>query len=283
MKDDRTQHIRSSKEIARFLVDNKYTLVGRINGIYPIPRYYHIKLEKHVNKDLSKRIGKVIMYQTEIGEQVRGIKYAERVMADVTALRLYSQNLQSYVPKKDCFCDLQDFYFKKKFFLTDYQKKMLNLNPDIFDSMAAEKIKNVKQKLGQMDLFRVALYRQLLRNYPTDPTEDSETAFAHCSDIVANLVVPRAYPPEYAECCVVDPEKVQIARPIADMDNVKALPSRACSQPNFMEYESLCSDIDWLDLAISLKKEFTYLTQLEEKELNKRNQRKDAVFYESFN
>ena len=53
--------ISSQDDIPAFLAKNRYTLCLGATNTFPIPRYYHLKFEKQINKDYSKMLDKVVL------------------------------------------------------------------------------------------------------------------------------------------------------------------------------------------------------------------------------
>lgn len=279
--DERTQRVRSEREQARFLAENKYTLVSRINGIYPIPRYYHLKMEKHISKFFSKETGRVVQYNTSLGEEVKAVKAIKRLTDDQAVLRMYPKTLNMSIPPKDIYCDMQAFYKDRKIFMTDFQKKIISMTPDDFIAESTKRANYVIDHLANNEYY-LSLYRCFVRNFPCVGDETPDSLFANISDIIISHIVPRSVPPEYAEVGLVPVDgNVEIAVPISDMEDVRQLPRCACHLKSFSYYEQICQYMDWLDIVISLRKEYNYILKQEDRELKRKAMRSKPRIYKS--
>ena len=218
--------IMQSSSPADFLAKNQFTLNFE-NMNVPIPRYYHLKLERVVNKEYSLALGRVYTELTDIGKRVKVLQFEHKISYDMVYLRtLNEHSLQTLFPQ----------YSAVKDFVPDWSNTFYN-------KIRSRSISDICHFLGMLDLRKVALYRGFLRYYPVgdfDPafyTLDVEGLF---ESSLCNKVVP----PEFVEKGLSESEVV--STPLKD-DKKLLLSVRTCSENHFYRYyERLARALDVL-------------------------------------
>lgn len=253
--------INAQQDIAKFLADNKYNLWNDSNGSFPIPRYYHLKLEKRINKEYSKLLDKVVLERTEIGTKVREIRLNRSIDRDVAKLRTLSSFSMSF--------DLLDHNVIKSYFvfLKEHRQHMINRLENIFFRVVEswEKYKYyrdwlmdyIPNELQRLDIRRFSAYRIFLRFMPICEDEDPSHKFAEVDDIIHNILYPSVYPPEF-EDVIVPSGLSEFGSPVTDDLNIKR--TTVCRDlPYFADYEKLSQALDNYSLLSGISKEFNTL------------------------
>lgn len=274
----------SQKDIPSFLARNTYQLYNDPNGCYPIPRYYHLKVEKQINKEYSKVLDKVVLERTEIGTKVRAIRLSQSVLKDEVNLRsLTYQHIYNLLTCEDVFLSrfefLRDNLPHRLLHFENLYYKVYNLYGSF------EEMKNtlllIPELIQTLCLHRLSLYRCFLRFMPLLDEEVPEHKFVEVSDIIRNILHPSVYPPEYAD--KICPSGLsEFAVPLDDNPHLKK--QKLCKDnPYFMGYERVCTLIDHFNILSSITKEFNTLVKRYQKERCKYVEGSKPIIYKSFN
>lgn len=253
--------IMSQTDIPSFLAKNSVSLWNDSSGTFPIPRYYHLKIEKSINKDYSILLDKVVLERTDIGTKVKSIRLHESVIKDMSNLSdITPQKILISVPPESVWLSRFDFlrtnmahrlnYFENLF------HKVVNRYPS-YDSMRETFKVLIPQMYSMIDKYKLSLYRCFLRYMPISEDEVPEHKFCEVSDIIKNMLYPSVYPPEYADI-IVPSGLSEFAHPLAN-DDVLKHQSICKYNPYFKVYESLCTLFDDFNCVASISKEFNTL------------------------
>lgn len=275
--------IQSQDDIPQFLKNNSYRLYNDDKGVYPIPRYYHLKLEKFINKEYSKLLDKVVLERTEIGTKVKELRLSESVSKDMLNLQVLtsdyiSRHLQgelSFRSRIDALRVLvpqQCMHFDK--ILNVVLGSYINFS-DMSHKLSCE----IPALLRELGIYRVSTYRVFLRYMPLLEEEDPEHKFQEIEDIKHCMLYPPVYPPEYEEI-IVPSGLSEFAHP-TDAPEVRHV-SLCCHHRYFQRFETLCRYIDDFNVLVSIHKEFDTLYKKYRKALCKYYQGDIPTIYSSF-
>lgn len=157
-------------DLVRFLVDDKWKLCDGQSGVFPIPKYYHRKIERIIDEETSKLVGCVRQKFSEVGSKVKVGRLYESFIRTAKDIKGINQpyidtQLPENVPVGVKISDI-------KIYLADR---------DEIRSELANLIKSV-------DVNDFVLYRMLLRYTPCDLSETYDSAFLSLPTIVENIV-----------------------------------------------------------------------------------------------
>lgn len=255
--------VMKQKDIPAFLASNQYNLNNGESSIYRLPRYYHLKLEKEINKSVSAAVDKVVLDNTEVGKEVKKIVYLHKLLTEKYNLsRLTGDYLKVSMPSYDAVVLALDKL--KKYGFTDTNCYLLrDASPDCFDDL----VKILGRELNDIDLDKLAKYRSYLRYYPIFEDDCPEAMFSYIDDIINNMISSDSIPPEYIGTYYPFAPNGRIARPI-EKDTLSLYVT--CSQHKYFEYyETICKLLDIYDMAVSVVKECAYLDKKYKKERTK--------------
>lgn len=244
--------IAKQSDIPQFLVRNMYRLANDSEYDFNIPRYYHIKFEREVDKVTSKLVDKVVTRPSDIGLMVKRIRLEQVVIKDVTNLRVLRDSLNSSQIDFD--------EFEKRF---DYVNKSGKLS-NLFNYYGASKdfrTLNVRLSalLNGVNLYRLSMYRNFLRFMPIDDDEIPEHKFEEVGDIISNMVMNNYEPPEFKD--VVVPDGIsEFALPIVDNPRLRKT-KLCCHLKCFSDLERICYLLDCHTFASSILKEYDFRTK----------------------
>lgn len=272
------KHVKTQDDIAGFLAENKFSLNNGEHKPFKIPRYYHLKLEKAINKSLSDACDKVVLENTPIGMDVKHIIYVHKLITEKSEL----QNINlSYLTQT--FPSAIDVA-KSVQFLTD--NGYYNTNCYLFNRFALDNHEEVCKRIDEymqvLDIDNLAKYRAYLRDYPLFDEDVPEDMFGYVDDIIDRMIHSEAIPPEYIGTYYqFAPGGVPLAFPIADYGCKHLMP---CSKhPYFVNYESVCTLLDYYDMCVSIVKEAAALQKKLEKECVKNARKGDCQTYNCCN
>lgn len=252
--------INSQKDIPAYLAKNRVSLWNGSDGVFPIPRYYHLKIEKSINKVYSALLDKVVLERTEIGTKVCSLRLHECVLKDMSNLNLITaQKIQNDLPNalilesnynflKDN--NVQSFFRLENIFHKDVQ------NFDNYSNLRVTLAREIPLLLSLVDRFKLSIYRCFLRYLPCNNEVSNDYLFTHVSDIIKNILYPSVFPPEYEDIIVPSGFSV-FAHPLSEC-NRKHLVTLCKDIPYFESYETICRLLDTYDSIASLTKEFEY-------------------------
>lgn len=277
--------INSQTDIPKYLSNNKVSLWSGSDGIFPIPRYYHLKIEKKINKQYSKILDKVVLERTDIGTKVRDIRLHECVIKDMSNLKyITSDYVRNKLPHisiihsqfnflmSNCvqsFTQLQKIFNQRFHVLSDY------------DSWRDNIVEELPRLLGQLDLHCLSLYRCFLRNMPLFSDECPEHKFNEISDIIKNILYPSVYPPEYQDK-IVPSGLSAFSTPLCENFNLRH--TTLCKDNDyFAPYEYICKLLDDFDNISSITKEFNYLYNCYMRKKCKQSKGSQPIIYKSLN
>lgn len=254
--------INKQEDKAFFLSENRYTLNNGDHSTFKIPRYYHLKLEKEINKTISKCLDKVVLENTPVGEEVKRIIYCHKLITEKSLLnKINLTYLTETMPTND-----------NLHFCIDYLKYTGHYNENcyIFERWELPN-KDVINKIVDLfkfvDLDKLVKYRAYLRDYPIFPEDCSDKMFEYVDDIIDKMVYSSSIPPEMiGTYYLFKPQDVLVSRPLRDVGRTCCV----CSEhPDFELYEDLSVLLDYYYLCVSITKECSYLQKKFQKEYTK--------------
>lgn len=224
--------INKSSDVAEYMFNNRYTLsFDKLN--FPIPRYYHLKVERKINKEISKQVGRVVTELTPVGKQVRLLRFKQKVDNHVIYLKTLNRNVcESSFPQWCSVCSLLP------------SDSVFDFDEDGYNLIRLKCIKYICRYVRTLDLRKISYYCLFLREYPIgdiDPSFyilDVDSLYLHTLD--TDYV-----PPEYIEYGVSDSEKVSI--PLRD--DKERLNVKTCrSHWYYRNYERIARSLDLMSL-----------------------------------
>ena len=231
-----------NKDTINFLVNNRYSLNHEKSNLL-IPRYYHQKLERVINKDISKRVNRVVTELTDIGKQVRLKQFHNRIENDVSYLRTLSlSTLEGLFPVFSAIKN--DINISGLFAENEYT----------FNAFRNDTISCIYNGLLKLNLRKVALYRSFLRFYPIHK-ELIDPAFylLDVDSLYLHTLETKSVPPEYIEYGVSETDNV--STPLRD--DKKRLSVLTCRNHwYYRKYERVSSALDLLALFSGLSSDY---------------------------
>lgn len=279
-----TSEILTHSDISKFLEKNTYTLNDGKHQTYPIPRYYHLKLEKYVDKDLSQLVDKVVLLPTLIGKEVKSLKAAKRVIMDMSLIKDICSfgYLETKYPSEQAYNEMRLFFKQSGLIIDELEKddcRYLLSKP--YSVVRKMTIDYIKQHISDFDLFRLSNYRCWLRSYPMHEDQDPESLFTSVTDIIANNIQGRAIPPEFYDCGLAD-FGTYVAHPLRDVENVYQRHHKTCSDYSyFAHYEKMCRCLDRLDILQNAMREYRTIWKKIDKENTRRFYPNEPIIYKS--
>ena len=198
--------IKAQKDIPSYLSKNRVSLWNGSDGVFPIPRYYHLKLEKFINKDYSRVLDKVVLQRTEIGSKVRSIRLHECFLKDMSNLDLITpytiyNNLPCVLTLESQYNFLRDNNVQSFFRLENLFHKIIQ-SFEHYTKLRLTLLHDIPFLLTHIDRFRLSTYRCFLRYMPFSSYDDIDSMFLKVTDIIKNILYPSVYPPEFADVIV---------------------------------------------------------------------------------
>lgn len=254
--------IKSQKSISAFLFRDKYRLNIDKSADFRLPRYYHLKFEKAVAKDLSLLLDKVVQVTTPVGKNVRLMRLNK--MLDDSVIRLLdmsdSINLDSIFPSEEVYYDALAWY--KKFYPTQYY--IFSLSEKGYNFMRSITIDYIAKSIHKFDLRKLALYQIFLRHFPLFDDDVPEDMFSRVPDIMHNMVDSPNVPPEIVElglCSNAD----YVATPLKE--NEDARKQNVCQNNKyFLQYENLSRSMDILTDIRNICRDYSAFYKKEKKD-----------------
>lgn len=266
--------IAKQKDIPAYLARNSVQLCLGESNSFPIPRYYHLKFEKMINKNYSKILDKVVIEPTEIGLKVKKIRFDEAILKDVSNLKTYNgQYFDINLPSSERFAKVFE-HFKIYHpnhcnYFASLCCGLTNLESFSYDNFREVVCHDAPRLLTALDTFKFSMYRIFLRYMPLYHDEVPEHKFTEVSDIIANLICNDVFPPEYKD--KIRPAHFdKFATPLKDYPVYKQTPICKDS-PYFADYERLALMLDMFSFVQGLDKEYRMFTKDLEKDLCKKS------------
>lgn len=277
--------IAKQPDIPKYLSNNSVNLWNGSDGTFPIPRYYHLKLEKSINKEYSKLLDKVVLERTPIGTDVRRIRLGQSVIKDMSNLSYINKSHIANSLPHSLILESQYNFLKdnnvQSFFRLEniFHKDIIDF--ENYSNIRLSLCNNLPFALENVDRYRLSLYRFFLRYQPIFPDEVPEHKFLEISDIVHSILYPSVYPPEFKDIIVPDGLS-EFGKPLNEC-NYKRDIQLCKDNPYFVQYESVCKLLDLFNNLSSLSKEFNYLYKEYRRKLCKYQQGSTPKVYKSKN
>lgn len=253
--------INSQPSPSDFLVHNQYSLWNDDKGVFPIPRYYHLKIEKSINKEYSKLLDKVVLERTEIGTEVKKKRLETSVFRSNLNLKQFLSGFP-YMPTEEKFNECISFLRENlPHQLPRFEKiyALLTQKYSSYDDMCLKLATDIPQYINKLGLGRVSAYLLFLRYYPLYYDEVPEHMFSEIYEIKNHMVYTNVYPPEYADV-IVPSGLFEFGSPLNE--HLELRKQHLCSNhPYFAEYEYLAKLIDDFNSFDGLIREFNTLTK----------------------
>lgn len=244
--------IQSQPDIAQYLFRDSYRLNIDKSPDFKIPRYYHLKLEKKVAKDISKLLDKVVMLSTQVGKDVRLMRLHKSLDTFMVKLRDFSQPsfLDSLYPDECCYNVARDWF--KCSYRTSYVPEFLF---DDYDSVRNCTIDFIRTYLPRFDLNKFAVYSLFLRYLPLFDDDVPESKFDDVEFVFNRMVDSPCVPPEIYNlglCSNAD----YVATPLKDNEDARKQ-KMCCNHPYFSDYETLALAFDRFNLVKNIVQDYT--------------------------
>ncbi len=249
--------ISKQTDIPSFLVSNNFALANDSDYRFTVPRYYHIKFEREIDKVSSKLLDKVVTRLSDIGLAVKRLRLEECILKEklnLSTLRdsltaknaSYSEFVDKYHIVFGSHCDVKDSCIK---FPTLFKEK------DDFEVI----YNTLPDMLRNMDLYKLSLYRNFIRFMPLFDDEVPEYKFYEVSDIISHMVCNNYQPPEFKD--VVCPDGLsEFAMPLSDNKHLMNT-KLCCHHPYFADYERISCMVDSVRFVSAVKKEYDFRTK----------------------
>lgn len=236
-------------DLVKFLVDDQWKLCDGEHGIFPIPQYYHRKIERIIDKEVLDLTHKVKYSFTEIGAKVKIGKLYEnilRTVKDIKGINLeyLKTQLPNYVP-------LGVPPSKALVYLEDRDEILSNLLPF----------------LKKVDVYDLALYKNLLRYVPASEDETELSAFMSVSQVVERLVNSSVYDVDVASIYGC-PDCVVLATPLKYHPALMYEPTYS-DIPSFELYEKIVRMLDTFNMYVNMQKNYKMRVDNQKKKENK--------------
>ena len=269
------EEIAKQKNIPQFLLSSRASVCGLDKSV-SIPRYYHYKFEKQINKAYTKALGKVVVEPTQIGLDVKRLRFEESILKDIDNLRLLTRDLiDTKLPSskefEDSFVKFKDKFFKHyesfAFDSGNYPVNQIVSVNDSYDNIRKMLVDCLPQMISSCGLYRLSLYRLFIRFMPLFYDECPDYKFSEVSSIVSQMVQSSVCPPEYEN--VICPSGLDdFGFPLLDNNHLKHV--RLCMHDSwFKAFEDTCYLLDVYFFCIGLKKNETLFDKLVKNEIIK--------------
>ena len=251
--EDFINEIEKQTDIPRFLVDNKACVAG-LDRSTVIPRYYHYRLCRVVNRLYSSLLDKTVTDLTQIGLQVKRLHLENSIIRMTTDLDvIFQSSLDGVLPSVS--------EFSERF------AQMCNRSPRIAQLLAFLRpafvatqssyaqvrdmlLTDLQPAIKNCGCYSLALYRLFLRYMPINYDEVPEFKFEEVSSIISNMVCNGCEPPEYNGVISNDGLSVY-GLPL--VDNHHLIYSGTCSRHEYFQYyEYACNLLDLFALLVGV-------------------------------
>lgn len=240
-----------SHDISAFLFRDTYRLNIDKSPDFKIPRYYHLKLEKTIVKDLSRLLDKVVTISTPVGCEVKMMRLQRSLNDAIIRLNDFLQlgyfdvefpSIDAYTPaikwlnKQHSLSGIYHFLFE------DYS------------SLRAQIVDYIVSELPKFDLHQFACYQLFLRYLPLFEDEIPSDKFSEVNEVINRMVSSPCVPPEIAKLGICKDADF-IATPLADCKEERKQ-AMCCNHPFFASYEALSLAIDRFMLVKGVCRDF---------------------------
>ena len=257
------EEIAKQKNIPQFLLSSRASVCGLDKSV-SIPRYYHYKFEKQINKAYSKALGKVVVEPTQIGLDVKRLRLEQSILKDMDNLHLLTSELiDTKLPStkqfEDSFNKFKDKFFNSyvsyAFDSSNYPVNQIVSVNDSYDNVRKMLVDTLPQMISSCGLYRLSLYRLFIRFMPLYYDECPEYKFSEVSSIISQMVQTSVCPPEYEN--VICPSCFDdFGYPLSDNHHLKRL--RLCMHDKYFEtFEKTCYLLDVYFFCVGLQKNET--------------------------
>lgn len=277
--------ISQQEDIAKFLAKNSYTLCLGYTNNFPIPRYYHLKFEKEINKSYSKMLDKVVLEQTEIGKQVKRYRLDKAIEKDMANLKVINKaSLERDLPSLDD-CEKYLRMFKERYpdrynYYAYLSTRQLHADGLDYKFIRETLVNDLPKFLDNLSIFQLSTYRVFLRHFPCFEDEDPLHKFAEVTDIICNMIEGKAFPPEYKGTIEFDNFGNVFATPLADNEDLKQTPT-CQGNSYFYAFEMASIYLDMVNFFRGLNKDYKAIIKSEEKQKCKDSLVQDPIYYQS--
>lgn len=268
--------IRNQKDIVRFLFRDSYNLNIDKSPDFRIPRYYHLKFEKSVAKDISKILDKVVQFTTPVGKDVKRLRISRLIDSSVTHLRdiLSSNYLESTFPSSASYSVVVKWF--RKTYPTDYTHDFLFKS---YDSARKQTIDYIRDNLPNFDLRLFVCYQQFIRYLPMFEDDVPDDMLSRSGDVINNMVDSPNVPPELAAiglCSGAD----FVATPLLDDEDARKQ-KMCCNDRFYQPYERLARALDSYVFIRNLCRDYDSWKQADDKRKIKAWKSNKPLIYKS--
>ena len=247
---------KNDEDLVKFLVDDKYKLCDGEKGIFRIPKYYHRKIERVIDKELLSLMKKQKEFNTPVGAQVKVTKLYMSIKDMEKEFNSWNVPfIHTWLPENPV--DVFGENCPKPSLLEDYKTDRHNLLCDLY------------QDLRKVDLYKFSVYYRLYRYLPASSDEMAVLSLEQIDDVISNYVTPHSQDIDYHILYGV-PFDANTATPFRyDRNHVS---DTTCSDlPYFSVYERLAQEIDLFKKYMCIQKQNNaYKNNLRKKELKQR-------------
>lgn len=239
--------IMNEKDIPSFMVSNKACICG-LDHSTTIPRYYHFKLCRAVNRLYSSLLGKTYTELTPLGVDIKKLHLEKSISRMLTDLDVISQTSKdASLPKVDDFSNRFAEMFNRSRSLRSLLGFLGDGSDKVFTSETYSQVRqvivdNLDDVMQKCCLYRLALYRLFIRYMPLSYDEVPDHKFEEVGDIISNMCCSRVEPPEFDG--VISNNGLSVyGLPLKDNPQLNRV--NTCSQHEyFIPYELACNLLD---------------------------------------
>ena len=240
--------IMNERDIPKFLVSNKGAVCGLSHSTV-IPRYYHFRLCRSVNRLYSTLLDKTYTELTPIGLEVKRLHLESSINRMQTDLDvIFQTDKDASMPKVADFAPRFAEMLNRSRSLRSLLGFMGNGDDVVFTSETYSQIRelvvnNLDDLIYKCGLYRLSLYRLFLRYMPLFYDEVPEHKFEEISDIIETMCVGRVEPPEF-DGVISNCGLSVYGLPVKDNPHLQRV--NTCSQHvYFSSYELCCQLLDF--------------------------------------
>lgn len=252
--------INNHKDIARFLFRDTYTLNIDKSPDFRIPRYYHLKFEKSVSKDISKILDKVVYFTTPVGRDVRRLRISRLI--DLSIMRL--RDLLSFSYLESTFPSLHSYSVAVNWFRRTYPNDATHdFLFNSYESARKQTIYYIRDNLPKFDLRTFVCYQQFIRYLPLFEDDAPDDMLSRTGDVINNMVDSPNVPPELAAIGLCSDADF-VATPLVDNEFARKQ-KMCCNDSYFQPYESLARALDFYSFLRNVCRDYDSWKQSDDK------------------
>lgn len=263
-------------QVLDLLSENKYRLLTSNDGEFPIPRYYHTKLERFAIDSVDKICGSRKQYFNDLGRLVRFrtlMKSIERFEKDLQGYN--DEYVKTFLPEKasDVFGNYEEFVKNHPQAVAIYYDDRTTI------------IQKLCYFLRDVNLHNFVLYYKVLRYLPMSKDETAESKLTNIEDIVTEMVCPSSIDSIYFSFFDDLDNIGLISTPLKTHPYLLAEPCGA-NNYDFTDYEDLSLMLDKFLYYVGLQKQNRMFRNNQKKRDDKRRFQKEGVhfnLYDSIN